>query len=251
MSTLINKKFLSSVDRLVAKMKLSKTPVPGFIIGLSGTDSLLAFALVYEAAEKMGIAHRVLGVHYTSGHRTGWFEEHIVPWLREHAPLATIIVETPLGGNFDQQRWADLHMRALHTIEHRPDRGRTDTRALDPDKTYWVVGTINKTEWALGKYSALANTASIQPIRGFSKTEVIAACRLFKIPEIAIEYSRIPDCLCGRDELAAHNIELIDEILDFTFDATEYDHELLRKMFAYIADLRRTNDFKQRVPYTL
>jgi NH3-dependent NAD+ synthetase len=242
-------KYVSLRDRFTAKMKLSKVPVPGFIMGLSGTDSIIAFMLTYDAAAAMGIAHRVLGVHYKSYERVTWFEKDVIPWLQHQCPEATIISAVPMGGNFDQQRWADLHTRALYKINQQPHI--TVRRELDPEERYWVVGTINKTEWALGKYSALANTASVQPIRGLSKTAIMALCARFNVPEIAIEYSRIPDCLCGRDELAANNIELIDDILDFTFDREQHDHDLLVKMFAYIAELRGTNDFKQRVPYTL
>lgn len=73
-------KFEGLVNRLVAKIEFSQTPVPGFMIGLSGSDSILAFLVLYEALQRRGMEDRLVGIHYKSGKPT-WFENDIFPWL--------------------------------------------------------------------------------------------------------------------------------------------------------------------------
>jgi NH3-dependent NAD+ synthetase len=244
----IESKFNSTVDRLVAKMGLSQARVPGFIMGLSGTDSTVAFLLTKAALAKMGMADRLLGIHYVhpERRRKGWFEEHMIPWLRAAAPSATILVESALGGNNDQQRWGDLHTRALHPIiDGKPGPLYAE------GENYWLCGTVNATEKALGTYSMLANAVSVQLVQTFWKSEIIALCEHLGVPEIAVENARLPDCLCGRDEIASANIEVIDQILRSTIRPSAHDPVLLDTLYDYIADTRRVNGFKQRIPYLL
>lgn len=66
------------------------------------------------------------------------------------------------------------------------------------------------------------------------------------IPNIALEKSQIPDCLCGRDELAAKNIEVIDDILTHKVDPTTPS---LSTLLSYVRDTKRDNAFKDRIPY--
>lgn len=240
------------VDRLKVKMGLSQQKVPGFIVGLSGTDSILGFLLVYDAAVLMGIGDRVLGIHYASARRRKptWFEESIVPWLRTRCPQATVLVTEPLGGNHDQQRWADLHLRALNDVVG-DDTGNVVVTPLPEGRNYWVVGCTNLTEFELGKFSALSENVSVAPLQKVWKSRVIAMCEALDVPSIAIEYSRLPDCLCGRDDLAANNIELIDAILTLDLRVRDHDPELLDLMITYVRDLKNTNGFKHRTPYNL
>jgi hypothetical protein len=243
-------KFLRARDRLVAKMRMSQTPVPGLLMGLSGTDSIIAFTLVYEAAEIMGIADRVWGIHYADHQRRKptWFEANILWWLARHCPSAKVECLSPLGGNFDPQRWADLHLRALNHVAV-DEFGSVKVTVRDPGENFWVVGTMNNTEKALGTYTALAKSVSVQPINVFSKTEILELCRLFEVPAVAEEYARIPDCFCGRDELAAQNIEAIDAILTARIDPRQHDPDLLAKLYEYIRETKALNGFKDRTPY--
>lgn len=238
-------------DRLIAKMKLSQTPIPGFIMGLSGTDSMIAFHICYEALAHYDMAHRLVGIHYVNNLRRKptWFEEHIVPWMRERYPLAHISVEEPQGGNQDQQRWADLHLRALNKVEVWPEYGRVKITAYEPGQNYWTAGTINATEMYLGKYSILANSTSVQVIRNIWKSEIMLACSQIGVPDIAIETARLPDCFCGRDELAALNIDLIDDIVRVRLDPTQHDAELLKTLIEYVRTTKAENDFKLRTPF--
>lgn len=242
-------RYADRVTRLHNKIKMSQTPVPGFIVGLSGTDSVVAFVMAYDAMERYGSPHRVLGVHYVSpGRRTeSWFSSGVIPWLKARCPKAEIIVVSPLGGNEDQQRWADLHTRALHHIDG--EDGKRIAR-LQED-TYWVVGTINATEKALGKYSIMATAVSVQPLMTLYKSAIIDICLELGVPDIAIRYSRLPDCLCGRDELAAENIETIDDILTSRIDPTKHDPDLLARLFRYVRENLEDNGFKARIPYVI
>ncbi len=196
---------------------------------------------------------RIWGIHYVSGmqKKPGWFEANIIPWLKENFPGAQVSVEIPLGGNQDQQRWADIHLRALNTITYDGNGGTRAIRALDAGQNYWVVGCTNATEKALGKYSIMAKSVSFEPIASLWKSEVIELCRQFNVPEIAIEMSELPDCLCGREEIAALNIKLIDEIITYKIDPLKYPPELLSEVYAYIDETRSANAFKNRVPFNV
>jgi NH3-dependent NAD+ synthetase len=245
-------RFDELAGRLVGKMKLSQTKVPGFMVGLSGTDSTLVFLLLHEAARRMGMADRVVGIHYVNPERRRptWFEASVVPWLRGLCPEASVLVEAPLGGNHDQQRWADLNLRALNEIATDAD-GRTIVRSLPEGRNYWVAGCTNATEQELGKFSTMSRGVSLMPIIKVRKSKVLAMCVALGVPAIAIENAKLPDCLCGRDELAAQNIGLIDDILDHRLRVADHDPVLVDKMLAYVRDLIRDNGFKHRTPYLL
>lgn len=245
-------KFNNVVERLSNKIGMSATPVPGFIVGLSGTDSIITFILLCEAARKHKMINRVCGIHYVFQQRKKptWFEANIIPWLKEKYPEAQILVETPLGGNYDQMRWADLHLRALNSIQYN-GAGECVVRALDEGKTYWVAGCINATEKYLGKYSMLSNAVSLHPILSFYKSEIMALCEEFQVPDIAMEMARIPDCFCGREEIAANNIEMIDEIITHKLDVLDYDEGTVNEVMKYIRETKKANDFKNRAPFNV
>lgn len=243
------------VDRLVHKIEMSQTPVPGFIVGLSGTDSIIAFHVLYQALLRKEMPDRLYGVHYVgAGMREGAFAREALPWMRELYPEARIETHVPLGGNQDPQRWADLQLRALHAIStvgpslSRPEP-RTEIRQLDVAESYWVAGTINATEHALGKHSVAANAVSIQPIRSLWKTDVMRACAEIGTPHQILANARLPDCLCGRDEIAAEHIELIDDILRHQIDVRAHDPELMMTLMQWVADRKREGGFHGRIPY--
>lgn len=243
-------KFHDRVERLISKIGASATPVPGFIVGLSGTDSIVAFLMCHEALRLHGMAHRLYGIHYVSEGRRkpSWFEEHVIPWLRDKCPEARIEVLSPLGGNHDQCRWADLQIRALNEITKSED-GYPSIRVRDFGENYWVVGTINATERFLGTYSLSADCASIQPLHTLNKSTILAICAELEVPEIARHYARQPDCFCGRDEIASQNIELIDGIIANDFDALTTPAPLLDTCLAYVRENVSMNGFKARIPY--
>lgn len=232
-------KFDDRVDRLVSKIGSSKTPVPGLIMGLSGTDSIVAFLLCYEAMQEHGIENRLYGIHFIERHaheqltHLTWFRKHIIPWLSEQCPAASITFNVPYSETNDEEdRW--------HTLSK-----------LAKDHNCWIAGCVNATEKALGTYSIWNKSASIWPVATLWKTDILKICADKQVPEIAMQKSRLPDCLCGREELAAENIELIDEILQFKIDPTQHDPELLRKLYEWIRYTKHEYDFKDRTPYMI
>lgn len=237
------------VDRLVHKMDMSQTPVPGFIVGLSGTDSLVAFDVLHKALSRKGMANRLYGVHYVEeGKRAGAFQRDGMPWICDTYPEARITISTPLGGFHDPQRWADLQLHALNDVTI-DGNGDVKVEPLPSDMTYWVCGTINATEHALGKHSVGANAVSVQPIRSLWKTDVLEACVALGAPQTIIDNARLPDCLCGRDEIAAERIELIDDILRHRIDVRAHDPELMMTLMQWVADRKRDGGFRGRIPY--
>ena len=241
-------------DRLVHKISMSQTPVPGFIIGLSGTDSIVAFAILSSAlaraSGKFGTPYRLVGIHYVNPLRhPSTFQRLALPWLAERYPTTEIIVTEPLGGNQDQQRWADLQLRSVNFVRRTED-GISITARPEKDR-YWVAGTINATEHALGKHSVLANAVSMQPIRSLWKSDVMRACEALEVPQEIIDNARLPDCMCGRDEIAAEHIELIDDILRHRFDPRAHDPELMITLMGWISDRKREGGFRQRIPYVV
>jgi len=239
----------SVVERLAHKIRMSQTPIPGFILGLSGTDSIIAFEILARAIDAAESSASLCGIHYVDpSKRIGTFRRIALPWLIARHPDAIIDVETPLGGNQDPQRWADLMLRSVNIVSTDSD-GKTNIEPRFEGLGYRVAGTINATEHELGKHSILANAVSIQPIRSLWKSDVLAACEEIGVPNIILEYARLPDCLCGRDEIAAGHIELIDDILRHRIDVKAHDPELLMTLMQWISDQKRDGGFRKRIPY--
>lgn len=251
-------KYQNRVDRLYEKIKLSQTPVPGFIIGLSGTDSIVAFMIAYRAMRMVSKEHaaRVYGIHYMDPLKPTSFNQFAMPWLRDKAQLATIETRNPMGANEDQFRWADLHLRALNNVELTGDGVYTPEKLVierrEHGKTYWIGGTINATERALGKYSLISDSASIQLLHTLYKSDIMEICDELGVPERIMENSRLPDCACGREEIAAENIELIDDLLRYKGDIGSFpDKALLQECWEYIQECKKQYGHKKRIPYQI
>lgn len=235
-------KYEARLSRLATKMALSQTPIPGIMMGLSGTDSILAFVLCYDALESIGKQHRLEGVHYVAHpDREAWFARDIFPWLKERCPHARLDAVQALGGrpyaSADKARWADLFLRASSSEEE--------------GKTFWVSGTMNATEKALGKYCILQKAVSLQPISTLYKSDVLELCAELGVPAIAIQNSQVPDCMCGREEFAAENIRLIDDVLRSKIDGKGYTLDQLERAHKYVRECRDLYDFKKRTPYEI
>lgn len=253
---------------------------PGLLVGLSGTDSLLAFLLCAEAFRKLGKPDRVLGVHYgpqpgsppigrskamqavidddpqyamqwLSKNRCGydrWIDQ-ILSWLAQKEPDTTIRVESDFDTGDDYQRWARLFKTAVQGIPGICNTGNTGE--------YWVVGTRNATEQTLGSYSNVSSAVSLQPLRGLWKSEVLELCTYLDVPQVAMDKSREEDCGCGRYELASENIEDVDAILMVRggFLSPDYlartlNDELRRKLQNFVETQISETSFKSRIPYT-
>lgn len=224
-------KYKKLVDRLTAKVKNSATPIKGFVVGLSGTDSVITYMLLQDVM--CNIPFTVTGVHYVDDYsKPSSFQKNgSLDFVKSLNPESNIIVQQLPNGNHDQFRWADMHYNAAN-------------------QCLWVVSTMNATEKALGNYSIMNKSASIAPIQSLYKSEIITLCRAHGVPEALIELSELPDCLCGRDEFAAQNIQLIDAVIRNDFGSIT-DLEKLKQASQYVKNMKRDNDFKNRTPYNV
>lgn len=224
---------------------------PGLLTGLSGTDSGLAFKMAYDALKPLGMADRLCGVYY--GRRDKDTGLPIQPrmralyeWIREEMPEAYLdvsdLIEQKLP-NDDYERWADIRRRTLVVPGTHG--------SWEPGEHFWAVTPRNRTEVILGNFSLDSAAASLSPIEELYKSDVLALCAHFGLPEKVIEGSRLPDCLCGREELASSNIELIDDILDADLsgrylDLSGHDPHLIEQLYAHIHEKKLNNAHKMR-----
>lgn len=239
---------------------------PGFVVGISGTDSLLAFLACARAMAALGKGDRVLGIHYgavfppadKSAEEVArivginpsyrWVARSIVPWLQAQAPEARVVTDDSIDYTDDHARWAALFRASLH--------GVLRTEQLGEGQGYWVVGTRNATEQALGTYSNLSGAASLQPLVHLWKSEVLQLCSTLNVPQLAIDKSRQVDCDCGRYDLAADHIDEVDAILmvragqlDQHWLHENMPAELLTKLQAFVEQQIAYAAFKREIPY--
>lgn len=245
-------KYERAIERLSNKIENSITPVPGFIVGISGTDSIVAFMLINSALRRQGKEHRLIGIHYADPYRKNltWIEREIVPWIETVMPTSNIVVRSPAGHFVDHFRWADMLYRSTHDVFSHEHGNADKILPYEDGQGYWVSGTINATEKALGKYSICQKSTSIQPIIHFWKTEILELCHAFGVPDIAMQNSRIPDCLCGRDDFAAANIELIDKVLKYE-DTSDYERAAVAQATEWVRTIKKSHGWRARSPYEI
>lgn len=242
-------------DEMIVKRK-----APGFLIGLSGTDSIVSFLAANKAFEKAGKPERVLGVHFAPSedflydHPEAeihlWFNNEVIPWLRERAPNAKIMVDTSIDWRCDGLRWGML--TDLSVVSN--DRGRVMRL---PEERYWVVGTRNLTEDMLFNYSNASAMASLQPLIHLWKSEILQISTHLNVPQVAIDKSRETDCICGRMRLPAQHIPEVDALLMIRRGelSEKYLEEKitigLRQQLTKFIDVQIAKaTFKQNIPYS-
>jgi len=243
----------SSFDSLVNWLydMILKHSAPGFLVGLSGTDSLVTFLAASKAFEKCGKPERVLGVHFAPSedflydHPEAevhtWFRDEIIPWLVKQAPGAKVELDTSIDWRCDGLRWGALmDLSVVSNIKRR-------TMRL-PEEQYWVVGTRNRTENILLNYSNVSTAVSLQPLIHLWKREILQLSEHLCIPQIAIAKSCETDCICGRMALAANHIPEMDLILQGA--AEKVPAELRAQLTKFIDAQIAKNSFKKQIPYT-
>ena len=241
--------------------------VPGFIIGISGTDSILTFLACAKAFKEIGRPERVWGIHYGSpfpppeksseevdrilsiNPSYRWVARIIVPWLQQQAPGSLVSVDSSIDHTDDYQRWAALFRSSLN--------GALKTEPLPTGENYWVVGTKNATEDVLGSYSNLSAAVSLQPIVHLWKSEVLKLCAFLNVPIMAMQKSRQVDCDCGRFDIAANHIEEVDavlmvhqRVLSRHYLESALAPELLNQLEDFVEQQIRYSKFKKEIPYT-
>lgn len=233
---------------------------PGLLIGLSGTDSLVAFCAAAKALEMAGKGNRMLGVHFAPSedflydHPEAevhlWFRNEVLPWLRKQAPNAEIIVDTSIDWRCDGLRWGSLMDLSVVSNE----RGR---QIRSPEEQYWVVGTRNLTEHVLHNYSNVSMAVSLQPLIHLWKSEILQISEYLGAPQIAITKSCETDCICGRMRLASNHIREVDEVLmncrgelSSKYLEDRMPAVLYKQLRSFISAQLDKNKFKSSIPYT-
>lgn len=248
-------------DRLVSwiERKIRADNIPGIIVGVSGTDSVLTFLACYHAYKRLGKPERALAVNFVH-HETradgpaikcetgdkNWFADQVMPWLKEAAPGASFEINESIPFSDDNQRWGHLFSRALQEVAAHQDLG---------GRYHYVAGTRNHTEKILGTYTLISKNPSLQPIEHLYKTEVLKICRYLGVPQIALDKSREIDCACGRFEIQAHHVDELDafimtekgEIAPAYLDTI--DPNILMAVREFYVEETMRNAFREEIPY--
>ncbi|HYD93239.1 MAG TPA: hypothetical protein VEB18_02155 [Candidatus Paceibacterota bacterium] len=190
----------------------------GALIPVSGgTDSSLAFWLYATT-----VPERTLGVYFGNDLRQKeWFQS-----------IGTFeILERPTADNVEIARWTTLLERSLK--EHRV-----------------LIGTRNRTEDALGIYSAASRLAVHQPLIGLFKADVIALCEHIGVPEEIIASSKEADPECGRpEELARISFTAADTFAQEKLGLVPQGTAALDpEQREYLESLYTKNEFKKHLP---
>ena len=238
-----------------------KDKMPGIIVGVSGTDSLVVFLAAYAAFKGLGRPDAIMAVNFThpgmlkktatgdiacASDDKDWFAHHIMPWLRQVAPDARHVVDDTIEFSDDNKRWGNIFSRAISDTEL--NHGMLGKYRL-------VAGTRNRTEALLGTYTLLSRTPSLQPIEHLYKTQILDICAHLKVPDIAIRKSREVDCDCGRFDVQANHMDALDHYimaqqgdLDPAYLET-LDPDVLAAVRNFYIEERENNAFREKVPY--
>jgi NH3-dependent NAD+ synthetase len=222
---------------------------PGLVVGVKGTDSILVFLAAARAFERAGRPERAAAIHFGDPNSPDWFQNEVLPWLREEVPHSTILVDNSIDPRRDGLRWgALLDWSVLEDVQTGHLR--------KPEDRFWVLGTRNATEDALGTFSNASTAVSLQPIIHLWKSEVLTLCRALNVPKIALQKSCEEDCICGRDQIAALNIPEIDALLmarqgklDTRYVEATIPHDLHIELEVFIERKIQSSAFKKEIPY--
>ena len=233
---------------------------PGFLIGLSGTDSIVAFLAASKAFERAGRPECVLGIHFAPSedflydHPEAevhlWFSNEVIPWLRQQTPKAKVLVDTSIDWRCDGLRWGFLMDLSVVSKEK--------VRIMrSPDEQYWVVGTRNLTEDTLMNYSNASTAASLQPILHLWKSEILQLSEHLGVPKVAVSKSCETDCICGRLRLPSQHIPEVDMLLmsrrgelSKKYVEDKIPTDLQFQLVHFIEQQIAKSNFKKAIPYS-
>jgi len=216
-----NQPIPKKLEKIVQWTKEASKSVSGLLVPVSGgTDSALSFWVCSQARPG-----EVLGVHTQGPLRAKeWFES-----LGE-----VVTVDTP-GNIFEaeEMRWAKF----LY---------------MSREREYGLVGNRTRTEDLLGNYSLASRVATIYPIIGIWKSDVINLCQEVGVPDEVIKSSSEPDCECGRPpKLAEIPFPVIDSFLKKeTLGEKNVDlSDLSPEQEKYLKGVVVYTAFKKELPY--
>lgn len=236
---------------------------PGLIVGLSGTDSILTFLACARALERLGMPERLVGVNFEHGSKNefngagtaftcvksdfNWVANDIFPWLVKQAPKAVLEVDRSIPHSDDNKRWGALLSRAIAGTGHR--QGLLSNH-------FFPVGTRNATEEALGSYSQISKSVSMQPIIRLFKSEVLEICAHLGVPQVAIDKSRDVDCDCGRFDTQARYMRELDLFVMCKLGLLSraglekiVPPEALNAVTEFYVEETSANEFRRHTPY--
>ena len=217
-------KAFQKLSEFVAGVIKTEKPA-GLVLGLTGTDSGLAFCVCAEGAKLAGLdKSKVVGIHYgTEYPYTNWFEQR-----------GTVLVRPELTERsleHDIARWAQLQTYAY-------------------ENHFILVGTRNRTEHALGTYSTASRVAGLHPIEPLWKSEVFAMCEHLALPkQLIFDSQYMADPACGKCKIGnfANEVDMLIMIEKGLLhpDAAVDVPDLIKDRFPTMK-----RDYKARIPYT-
>ena len=222
---------------------------PGLVVGISGTDSVVAFLAAAEAFARTGRPERAVGVHFADPSVPSWFTEEVIPWLHNQAPGARVLIDGSIDHRRDGLRWGAL-------VEWSVVENVLTGHLRAPEERFWLTGTRNRTESMLGTYSNASIAASVQPLVQLWKSEILDICRTLNVPPRAITESCTADCACGRDQLPALHIPEVDALLmeragelGPEYARATIPPEIRKVLNKYIDEQLSATSFKSQIPY--
>lgn len=254
----------ATFDALVAwtQNKATEQRAPGFVVGLSGTDSILTFLVCAKALENLGRPQNLVGLNFEhetknedDGHNGvvclkqtyNWVAHEIFPYLQQMAPQASLEINNLIPHSDENLRNGYIQSRAVRDLN--PRAGLSGTYLL------WA-GSRNATEDALGLFTQSSKAAAILPLKTIPKSAVLQLCAYFNVPQIAIDKSREVDCDCGRFEVQANHLMELDLYIAFrqgrvTKDVLEalVPKDVLIAVRSFYAEEVETNRYHHATPY--
>jgi NH3-dependent NAD+ synthetase len=210
----------SVLRRLLAWLEAQADQAGGLAVPISGgTDSALCFWLCAQVFPR-----KTRGIYFGNALRCrAWFEQ-----------FGTVVDLPAPGGdqNPEVMRWA-------HLLDY----------CLKND--CWPVGSRNKTEDVCGLYSLPSRAASLLPIVGLWKGEVLRLCETIGMPKEIISSSLQPDPECGRPtEMAAISVEKMDLFLQAKCGEIPGERlsELTSGEIKYLETIYSRYKFKRNLP---
>jgi NH3-dependent NAD+ synthetase len=207
---------------LIGWLRQAAAASHGLLVPVSGgSDSALCFWLCTEA-----FPERTLGVHAGA-------ELRCRSWFEARGRVDTIPPpEGRTGREREVHRWATML-----------DLGLTQLR--------WLVGSRNRTEEVFGTYSLASRLATLLPLAGVWKSEVMRLCQHAGVPAEIATSSRRADPECGRSaEMSEVPLELIDLFLqvktgELTIDSLS---TFTPGQLDYLEGIYQYNQFKKALP---
>jgi len=193
----------------------------GALIPVSGgSDSALGFWLCAQALPP----GRAIGAFVGTGLRCQ-------DWFEQQGPLR-MLAEPPASSHIETTRWALM-------------------LSLSLDVRGWLVGTRNRTEEVFGTYSLASRVATLLPLAGLWKSEVMELALSVGVPDEILASSGRADPSCGRPQAMADiPFATVDRFLQVRLGerAASELRTIAPATLEYLDSVYRRNRFKHALP---